>query len=198
MCKRLRSKTKFIMINLQHQDAPYNINMAALIEDRRSFTLLYQQYYEPLRHFALRIVAAPELAEEIVADVFIKIWKNRADFSIKTSLRAYLYTAVRHQSIDYLRKTTRCRHSAADAIQPDHPSNYQTPEEGVITNELEQRLEAAIAELPPQGQKVFRLSRDEGMKYHEIAAHLNLSVKTVETHMGRSLRYLREVIGRDW
>ncbi|HMO40306.1 MAG TPA: RNA polymerase sigma-70 factor [Saprospiraceae bacterium] len=181
------------MITVQHHDQPYHTDMTAFIEDRRNFAGLFQQYYEPLYHFALGLIASPQLAEEVVSDVFIKIWKNRADFAIKTSLQAYLFTAVRHQSIDYLRKSSRQRYRS-DEIQPDYPSDYQTPEEGVINNEFEQRFEAAIAALPPQGQKVFRLSREEGMKYHEIAAHLNLSVKTVETHMGRSLRYLRKVL----
>jgi RNA polymerase sigma-70 factor (ECF subfamily) len=181
------------MIPVQHQDSPYQTDMTAFIEDRQSFAYVFQQYSEPLNYFAQTIVGSPEMAEEIVSDVFIKIWKNRADFSIKTSLKAYLFTAVRHQAIDYLRKTMRRRHSA-DEIHLDYPSDYQTPEEDMLNEELEQLLETAIAALPPQGQKVFRLSREEGMKYHEIAAHLNLSVKTVETHMGRSLRYLRTAL----
>lgn len=181
------------MVQLKSQEHLYQTNISAFFEDQNSFGRLFHQYYEPLNRFALTLVDSPETAEEVVSDVFIKMWKNRAAFSIKTSLRAYLFTAVRHQAIDYLRKAMRRRNSA-DEIQPDYPSDYQNPEDGTISEELEQMIETAIESLPPQGKKVFRLSRDQGMKYHEIAEHLNLSIKTVETHMGRSLRHLRAVL----
>ncbi|MDV7396928.1 sigma-70 family RNA polymerase sigma factor, partial [Arthrospira platensis SPKY1] len=116
---------------------------------------------------------------------------------ISTSLQAYLFAATRHQSIDYLRKVARQRKMAGEAEEPPFERN-QTPEERLIAAELDQVVESTIASLPPQGQKVFRLSREQGMKYHEIAEHLGLSVKTVETHIGRSLRCLRERLSELW
>lgn len=163
------------------------------VEDLKRFEQLFHQYQEPLRHFAVKFVDSIEAAEEIVLDVFLKIWKNKDTLIIKTSLQAYLFRAVRNQSIDYLRKTMRF------SILPeencfDLPSNYDSPEECAMLEELEFLIEAAINTLPPQGRTIFRLSRDNGMKYQEIANYLKISIKTVETHMGRSLKHLREIL----
>lgn len=162
-----------------------------LDDTKQNFEQLFHHYYEPLCRFAFSLVDSVEMAEEIVSDVFVKIWKKQENLAIKTSLRAYLFTSVRNQSIDYLRKAVRQRTQPAE-ICSSFPSNYDSPEERTISSELEVFIEAAIDALPPQGRKIFRLSRDNGMKYHEIADHLHISIKTVETHMGRSLKYLRE------
>lgn len=159
----------------------------------QNFEQLFHRYYEPLCRFALSMVDSVEMAEEIVSDVFVKIWKNQDNLTIRTSLHSYLFTSVRNQSIDYLRKAMRQR-TQSDEICAEFASDYDSPEERAISEELEVAIESAIEMLPPQGKKIFRLSRDQGMKYHEIAAHLNLSIKTVETHMGRSLKYLRETL----
>lgn len=162
-----------------------------LFDSRHSFEALFQEYYTPMCRFAFTLVNSSESAEEIVLDVFLKIWKNRDNLVVKSSLQSYLFTSVRNQSIDYLRKSMRQR-TQSEEICPELPSDYNSPEECTISEELELLIEAAIDALPTQGRKIFRLSRDQGMKYHEIAAHLNISIKTVETHMGRSLRCLRE------
>jgi RNA polymerase sigma-70 factor, ECF subfamily len=156
-----------------------------------SFNMLFQKQYEPLCRFAYSFVDSAELAEEIVNDVFVKIWKNRESFEIRSSLQAYLLTAVRNRSVDYLRKAMRRRTQSEEACQ-NLAADYGCPESHTISGELEHMIESAIDRLPKQGRAIFRLSRDRGMKYHEIAEHLNLSIKTVETHMGRSLKFLRE------
>jgi len=170
---------------------PNQTNVQLFDDTEQNFEQLFHQYYEPLCRFALSLVDSIEMAEEVVSDVFVKIWKNQENLAIKTSLRAYLFISVRNQSIDYLRKAVRQRTQPAE-ICSSFPSNYDSPEERTISSELEVFIEAAIDALPPQGRKIFRLSRDNGMKYHEIAAYLHISIKTVETHMGRSLKFLRE------
>lgn len=162
-----------------------------LLSNRQAFRAFFKANYQPLCRFALTLVHSVEAAEEIVADVFLKMWKNRENLVIHSSLPAYLFTSVRNQSVDYLRKSNR-RRTIAEEICAELPSDYKSPEEQAIAEELEQLIETSIAALPPQGQKIFRLSRDQGLKYHEIASHLGISIKTVETHMGRSLRFLRE------
>jgi RNA polymerase sigma-70 factor (ECF subfamily) len=192
MRKRLR-KSKFSPMSIAiHQPfiLPLNKNFDG---DKGDFESLFQHQYQPLCRFAYSLVESDVLAEEIVSDVFIKIWKNRDQLIIKSSLQSYLITAVRNQSIDYLRKMVRQR------TQPEEhckslPSNYSNPEESAISDELESQIERAIDSLPRQGRTIFRMSRDQGLKYHEIAEQMQISVKTVETHMGRSLKYLREVL----
>lgn len=183
------------MVHIHIPKRPQHADMKAFIEDAKCFEALYNGYFAALQRVALSIVSCPETAEEIVSDVFVKIWKNRNQLSVSTSLQAYLFAAVRNQSVDYLRRMCRVRYCTDEAL-PQYASDHPDPESRLIAAEMEKRIEAAIESLPPQGRKVFRLNRDSGMKYHEIAVHLNISIKTVETHMGRSLSFLREKLGR--
>lgn len=160
-------------------------------DDYQAFETLFNRYAQPLRLYALKLSSSELLAEEIVSDVFVKIWKSRTQLELRGSLRAYLFTAVRNQSLDYLRRRQRDRLMQPTSTFPEEACVEASPEEVVIYHETLAQVEAAIAALPPQGQYIFRLSRDEGLKYREIAERLNLSIKTVETHMRRSLIFLR-------
>ncbi|MEM9885915.1 MAG: RNA polymerase sigma-70 factor [Bacteroidota bacterium] len=160
-------------------------------EASKVFEQLFYRHYEILCRKVMTVVHCEQAAEEIVSDVFLKIWKNRAQLTITTKLKYYLKTAVRNQAIDYLRRQARERNFKGE-IDRDYESNYTSPYEEVVGQELSQKVEAAIESLPPKGKHIFRLSRDRGMKYREIADLLNISIKTVETHMRRSLIHLRK------
>ncbi|MEM6378987.1 MAG: RNA polymerase sigma-70 factor [Bacteroidota bacterium] len=158
--------------------------------DYKAFEQLFHRYYMPLCLHAKGLIRCEYRAEEIVSDVFIKVWKNRANIQITTKIRYYLYTGVRNQAVDYLRKQIRERNYQGD-LNSDYQSNYHCPHEILIGEEFEARVNEAIASLPPQGKRIFILSRDKGLKYREIAEQLKISIKTVETHMRRSLIHLR-------
>ncbi|MCU0450110.1 MAG: RNA polymerase sigma-70 factor [Bernardetiaceae bacterium] len=162
-------------------------------QDYRAFQLLFEQYYRLLCLYALRLLPGPEMAEEVVADVFVKIWRNQANIQLKGSAQAYLFAAVKNQALDYLRSR---QHRQSQRQQPEWPAQLgdrdPDPEQRLLQTELGRQLEEAVASLPPQCQLIFRLSRDEGRKYQEIADELGLSIKTVETQMGRALKFLRE------
>ncbi|MEM8523522.1 MAG: RNA polymerase sigma-70 factor [Bacteroidota bacterium] len=157
------------------------------------FKELFQRHYHLLCYKVYALVQCEHSAEEIVSDVFVKVWKNRAQLTVNTKLKYYLSTAVRNQSIDYLRKQNRERSFKAE-IDRDYECDYASPHERIVGEELSQKVEAAIESLPPKGRHIFRLSRDQGLKYREIAEKLNISIKTVETHMRRSLIHLRSCI----
>lgn len=157
--------------------------------DRKAFEQLFHRHYDSLRAYAYRIVGSDELAEEVVCDVMVKLWSKRHSLTLYSTLKAYLLRATRNQAIDYLRRQAQLPYTyEAGGIDQDH---VPSPEEEIIFSETRGRLHEAIAALPPQGQHIFRLSRDEGLKYREIAEQLNISIKTVETHMRRSLIFLR-------
>ncbi|RMG66948.1 MAG: RNA polymerase sigma-70 factor [Bacteroidetes bacterium] len=160
-------------------------------DDYQAFEVLFHRYQPSLRLYALKLSSSEILAEEIVSDVFIKIWKSRQQLELRGSLRSYLFTAIRNQSLDYLRRRQRDRMVQPTCSFPDNACEDASPEDMIIYHETLEKVEAAISALPPQGQYIFRLSRDEGLKYREIAERLNLSIKTVETHMRRSLIFLR-------
>ena len=158
--------------------------------------MLYQRYNTLLQRKAISIVQCPHAAEEIVSDVFVKLWNNRQSNCLPLNCRSYLFTAVRNQSIDYLRKVSRLRQRAA-VLEGDFDSGYASPLEDVIGGEVQQAITAAIAALPPKGRHIFLLNREAGLTYNEIAIQLNLSIKTVETHMRRTLIFLRQRLHKE-
>jgi RNA polymerase sigma-70 factor, ECF subfamily len=162
--------------------------------DMKAFEVLFHRHYKTMCQFVYKLTPCRQSTEEIVSDVFMKIWNNREFLHIQSSLKAYLLISMRNQAIDYLRRQQRRRTVGADAIHPNLPSGYTTADDRVIGDEALDIIEAAIESLPPQGKIIFRLSRDGGMKYREIADHLQLSIKTIETHMSRSLLFLRNEI----
>jgi RNA polymerase sigma-70 factor (ECF subfamily) len=163
-------------------------------DDPWAFGYLFRQYYKPLCRQACHIVSCTYRSEEIVSDVLLKLWNNRRQLAINTSLNAYLFAAVRNQAIDYLRHQARHRRLVAN-IDTAMESGDGSPEDAIIFSEVNRMVERAIDALPPRGRHIFRLSRDRGLKYKEIAELLNISIKTVETHMRRSLIFLRDELG---
>lgn len=158
-----------------------------------AFCQLFRLYYAPLCRYAVRFVRSGEVAEEIVSDVFIRLWKNRSQIQLYASFHAYCHRAVKNQSLDYLKSSGRQYASYSELtdahctlIAPD-----MSPEQGVLDQEIDALLDSAIAQLPKQGQLIYRMNRDQGLKYREIAGQLGISVRTVETHMGRSFQTLR-------
>ncbi len=165
-------------------------------DDPRAMEKLFHRHYASLCRYVYSIVQCKQTTEEVVSDVLLKIWNQRHTIQIQSSLKAYLLVSVRNLSIDYLRRQARRRTVGTDAIHADLPSNYLSAHDRVVGYEVTDIVEAAIERLPKQGRIIFRLSRDGGMKYKEIADHMGLSIKTIETHMTRSLVFLRQEVGQ--
>ncbi len=157
---------------------------------QQAFKILHDRYYTLLYKKALQRLNCHFSAEEAVADVFLKIWSNRDALQACLKLRAYLFTAVYNQCIDYVRKRRAEEYYAPEQF-PALELAYSSPEQAMVDEELRNNIQKAISELPPKGRIIFRLSREEGLKYSEIAERLDISVKTVESHMRRSLFNLR-------
>jgi RNA polymerase sigma-70 factor (ECF subfamily) len=158
--------------------------------DYAAFQQLFKKMYGPLCQFCVKFVHVKEVAEELVSDVFYNIWKNRQRI-IVTSPKAYLFTAVRNRGFDHLRKVKKS--VWCDLEEATHiPADSTDSQDILVHYELNKSLEQSIASLPKQCRLIFELSRDHGMKYKEIASMLNISIKTVETQMGRALKHLRQ------
>ncbi|GAB4418005.1 MAG: RNA polymerase sigma-70 factor [Bacteroidia bacterium] len=174
------------------QDDHYLLQLLSQADDSRAFACLFNRYHPQLRLYAIKLCASPEQADEIVSDVFVNIWRSRHLMATCRCFKSYMYAATRNRTIDYLRsRKHRPILEPVEAVDEDLHPEY-SPEELIIKDEAEVQIKAAIDCLPPQGRRVFQLSRDEGMKYREIADHLHVSIKTVETHMRRSLIALRQ------
>ena len=162
-------------------------------DDSQAFEKLFVVGYHPLRSFCEKLVENNEVAEELVSEVFLKIWINRNVIVISSSPKSYLYTAVRNISFDYLRKEKKYSFTNIEnelAIPCDHFDPQKRSEYA----ELQESIDNAVARLPKQCRLVFQLSRDQGLRYVEIADRLHLSVKTIETQMSRALKSLRKSI----
>jgi RNA polymerase sigma-70 factor (ECF subfamily) len=163
-------------------------------DDYQAFEQLFLISYTPLRNYCKKIVHINEVAEELVSEVFFKIWNNRKVIIITSSPRSYLYAAVHNISLDHLRKEKKyILTSLEKAISM--PGDFLDPQKGCEYDELRVKIEAAVARLPRQCKQIFQLSREQGLRYHEIAEILQLSVKTIETQMGRALKSLRKSLG---
>ncbi|MBO0931243.1 RNA polymerase sigma-70 factor [Fibrella aquatilis] len=161
--------------------------------DYPAFRQLFSLHYAPLCSYATRFVRCPQVAEELVADVFVKLWRNRAQIEIYASFQPYCYRAVKNQSLDYL-KSRSCHENSHCELTSDHhapTAPSESPEQRIIDYEFDVRFNRAVAQLPRQGQLIYRLSREQGLKYRDIAGQLGISVRTVEAHMNRSLHVLR-------
>ena len=156
---------------------------------RKEFEKLFRAHYAALVTFAAGMVGSADAAEDLVQEVFIAIWRRRAEMPPDAVARAYLYKAVRHRSLNALRHDRIARESA-DSIERSFI--VASAEDDLIHDEAESAVRAAISRLPERARLMFTLSRDEGLTYAEIARVTGVSVKTVETQMGRALRALRE------
>ncbi|CAM2006512.1 RNA polymerase sigma-70 factor [Acanthopleuribacter pedis] len=153
--------------------------------DSEAFQQLYFRYAEPLFGFLWRRLSQRELAEDLVQELFAKVWRNRANLDPNQSIKAYLYQAANNLMIDHLRRKNP--DLGAVEVMPEH----STVEVDETRFEKRDQIQKALADLPDAQRNVFLLSRFEGLKYGEIAAVMNISVKTVETHMNRALKKLR-------
>jgi RNA polymerase sigma-70 factor, ECF subfamily len=156
-----------------------------------AFEMLFRTYYQPLCNYAYTFLQDKEDAEEIVQSTFLLVWEKRDTLAIRTSVKPYLYAMVRNACLNVIKHEKIKQKYAGEEIalgDPGHDSVNHT----IATNELEYRIKAALEELPEQCRLVFKLSRFEELKYSEIAQQLNISIKTVENHMGKALKIMRE------
>jgi RNA polymerase sigma-70 factor (ECF subfamily) len=154
------------------------------------FDELFNELYPQLVFFANKYVGDYPLSEEIVQEVFVRFWLKRDSLEHESLVKSYLYRSVRNSSIDYLRRDKVERQRYNDYI---YTTDNRTELKDIISeNELKLKIEIAVSQLPEQCKKIFLMSREEEMTYKEIAADLNLSVKTVEAHISRALKSLRE------
>lgn len=160
--------------------------------DQAALKELFDSFYVPLTRFGSRLVADPMTAEEIVQDLFVSIWAKRHSLEIRGAWEPYLYRSVRNRCINHLNSKAHRTSSAfedSETLQQTH-STLQDHESGELTGLIEKGLE----NLPRQTSTIFALSRNAGLTHAEIAAKLNVSVKTIEYHVSRALTSLRKYL----
>ena len=159
--------------------------------DERSFEQHFKAYFRELLAYACTILKSEELAEEMVQNVFFKLWQKREQTMVHTSLKAYLYRSVHNESMNYLKHLQVRNQHQLHAMQQQSYERGTDPAAQIQGKELEERIRKALNELPEQCRIIFQMSRFGEMKYREIADVLQLSVKTVENQMGKALQVMR-------
>lgn len=160
-------------------------------QDEQAFEQLFKTYFKSLHAYALTILNNEAVAEEMVQQVFYKLWERKEQLDVHTSVRAYLYRSVHNESLNYLKHHSIKSKHQTYAMQQQQNSHEHSAGEKLAGRELEQQIRQALNDLPEQCRTIFQLSRYEELKYREIADHLGLSIKTVEAQMGKALRLLR-------
>jgi RNA polymerase sigma-70 factor, ECF subfamily len=152
---------------------------------------LFRFYYSGLCSYLRTIIREREVIEEIVQGLFVYIWENRKTFSPKGNIKSYLFKAVRNRAINHIRNTNS-RLNLTDEIKILYSADSNDIEEQYDSIELNRLISNSVTLLPEKCREIFTLIKFNGLSYKETAEILNLSVKTIETQMGRALKKLKE------
>ncbi|MES2278995.1 MAG: RNA polymerase sigma-70 factor [Bacteroidota bacterium] len=157
--------------------------------DEHAFACLFARYHQQLGSHIFRLTDSMEMAEEVVQDVFLKIWTNRTELNGIRNFRAYLFVMSKNHALNCIKKAMR-----EQKYQQQWEAENATEEELVLvdadSNKYYSLLDTAIDHLPPQQQKVYLLSRHERLKYTEIAEEMNLSRETVKKYLQHAVAFI--------
>ena len=159
------------------------------IDDEMAFTQLYLRFGKRLIQFSHSLVRSKEIAEELVEDVFVKLWANRAQINEIENLTVYLYVSVKNRSLNALSQKARELVTASFDYLDTPPAEFPAdPYDLMITSEMMASMRLAIDELPPRCKMIFRLIREDGLRYKEVADILNISVNTIDVQMAIAVK----------
>jgi len=162
-----------------------------MMGDEQAFELLYRRYFVRLCAFANKFLNDPYMAEEVVQEIFLKLWENRATLRSDGSGKSLLFQGVHNKSLNLLaHQKVVTRYSEMIRTTYAQPEEFDV-HDSLMAKELNLRIQTIVYDLAPECKKIFMMSRAEGMKHHEIAEELSISIKTVETQINRALKKLR-------
>ena len=160
--------------------------------DEIAFEKLFQQYKNKLYAFIYQLSGSATIAEDVLQDVFLKIWRTRTQLTGIDNFNAYLYRMAQNHAVNVLRRQSR-EALLLNEVQRLAPQKV-FGDEWLAAKEVQNALQQAINSLPPQQNKVYRLGQEQGFTYEQIASTLNISTSTVRNHMVQALKAIREYI----
>ena len=160
--------------------------------NQKVFQKVVFKYSDLLLAFSIGFVHKREVAEEIVSDAFVTLWRQRDHITEINDLKAYLYILVRNASISYLRKTNGRKEISLETLEDYYTLPLSGPETDDITEDILNQINLAIEQLPPKCKMVFTLAKVQGMKYKEISDVLGISVKTINNHIANALVHISQ------
>ena len=163
-----------------------------------ALTELYRLFSRRLLHFARVITRSPEVAEEIVEDVFVKLWTNRARIPEVENLTVYLYVATKNQALNAVSQKARALIQAPfDDLDIETAQIVADPYTELVTAEMMQKMQQAVDSLPPRCKIIFKLVREDGLKHREVAEILNISLNTVDVQMAIAIKKICTALNID-
>ena len=165
-----------------------------LDNDETAFKEFYKENVFRLFQFAFAFVSNKELSEEIVNDVFLKLWQQRSKISEIKNINVYLYVSVKNTAFNYLRTMSPKKIIGIEEISADHFYLSPDQEQILITDELKKIIEQSISQLPPKCKLIFKLVKEDGLSFSEVAAILGISYKTVTTQLTIALKKLEQIL----
>jgi RNA polymerase sigma-70 factor, ECF subfamily len=163
--------------------------------DAKQFETLFRSSYVSLVRYARVIIKDYDTAEEIVQDLFFRLWQDRQKMNIQSSLNGYLFRSVHNRCLHYI-DHLKVIEKHAEEISLRQPERQENPAEILQYAELQGRVAQILEKLPERCGQIFYMNRFEGLKYSEIAEKLSVSIKTVESNMGRALREFRKELSQ--
>ena len=186
------------MLQTIHSKQPHNIKelqqRIALFEDAAAYKKLFYLLFLPLKSFAYAILKSNQNAEEVVSDVFVEIWAKRKQLLDIVNLKMYMYISVRNASLRLLQKLQKNKTIALSELDITIISPDSSAIDTIISTELLQKIDEAINSLPPQCKIIFKLAKEDKLKYKEIAALLSISVKTIDNQLATALKKIASVL----
>jgi RNA polymerase sigma-70 factor (ECF subfamily) len=169
----------------------------AVYDDESAYKELFLGFYKPLHQFAYSFVRSKELAEEIVSDIFLRIWTKRTDLENIENLKVYLYVGIKNTALKYLLKQQRQVAISIDELDVELESFSRNPEEMMLTAEMLHKIYQAVNTLPPRCKIIFKLIKEDGLRYKEVAEILNISIKTIDNQLAIALRKISKAVSVD-
>jgi len=163
-------------------------------DDVAAYQKLFFHFFLPLKGFSFSILKSKETAEETVSDIFIEIWARRKQLLEIEDIKMYLYISVRNASLRRLQQMQKTTMLSLDDLEVEFASADPDAETYLITNELAHKIDNAIEGLPPQCKIIFKLAKQDNLKYKEIAQLLNISVKTIDNQLSTALKKIASVL----
>lgn len=162
--------------------------------EKKAYEAIYNEFFGVLFHLCLHYLHDEKIAEEIVQDTFMKLWEIRNALNDQFNVKSFLYTVAKNNSLNYIRNQRVSMKHLENIKYLEMQFNYEALERlgnYVRFEELRNKIEESIANLPPEIIKTFRLSRFEELSYKDIANRQDISIKTVEARISKALRILR-------
>ena len=165
--------------------------------DEQAFGQLYAICMPYLLRFSKTILKNQELAEEVVSDIFIKIWQNRVEIGKIENFKLYLYISTKNTALNYLSRHFRKEVISLEEMAVNINVSPYNPEQLLITSEAVKKINYEIDKLPPRCKLIFKLVKEDRLRYNEIADLLNISVKTIDSQMAIALKKISSAINFD-